>query len=326
MKLAALALFLIFQLTASASDLETEVSGRTFFTQLDTSSYPSELLDAYEQLTPLEQEKFNKKRMRVLKKLGYLLARKQRTGHWIKQTYARAYNKVTKPFFNQAKLIEAGNYLEGSKQWQLNSSEEVRLFQVVDQDLFRNANVIAKSNQFIVMGAVGTNAALGVGTKKKLGFDLQAGLAIAFNKTTHELAIEIFFDRGKIHRIFLPANEIAVNLRFYGGGGFDDPNRTKEQKKRGVYRKIRTIMPVGLTSETAEGKHALFGFTLGPIFPPAPFSTIGTYNLEDRSVILRRFMLPLAWPVQKGKGLVNGILRLAQRLRCLKAVRQEGGS
>ncbi len=185
----------------------------------------------------------------------------------------------------------------------------VKILNSLDSKLWDQAAIVAESNEFGVMMAVGLQAeggrAAGVGRGGLIDF----GISIGFNRTEKALAIQLFNDVESFKTTQMP---VVLVAGLVGKFGPYIANQGKELTATGV--SYYPPMVPGFSSST--NRSFMFGASSGLTWPPSPIGDMLTYsNSLKQSTLLRISLSPL----------VKGFLRIkSANLKQLAAVSFSG--
>lgn len=156
-----------------------------------------------------------------------------------------------------------------------------RLLEVIDSNLWDQAQLFSHSNEFGVVLAVGAEV-LGGKTDKGWGGLVDLGISIGYNRDQQAVVLQIYRDLEHFKSTALPAVFVAGLL--VKAGGYVANQAPGALERRGI--SFYPPMAPGFTSVTPD--NFMLGFSSGLTWPPSPLGDMLTYTDQlNQSVILR---------------------------------------
>ena len=200
-------------------------------------------------------------------------------------------------------------------------SEEAILatLKAMDQKLCWNqAPLMARSNEYGVMAAVGLVGLAGVRNGKGWGGSIDIGISVAFNRDQKSMIIQIFRDFEKYKNTTMPA--VSIGGTVVKAGGFIANQRDSLTRKGTSFY---PPMTPGFSSISSD--YFATGFSSGITLPPSPFGDMLTYsNSLNQKALVRIAVSPMLKGfvrVQTGVGRDSLVLLLTPVVKAVAYVR-----
>lgn len=260
-------------LSVFAASPEERAELRKFGIEVEMAPPEINPLEEFEKLTPQEQEKFQKIRMKVLAMVAKSLHHSRLAlgaGMLIGDSFQ----------FLKAKLKGQAFHFEPRAERRQKMIQSV--LTSLDYRLFNQAPLVINANE---MGFVLSVGAIQINGVKSRGWGgmLELGLIIAYNKETKSLVIENFIAPEKFVKSMGVVSVLGVN----GKMGFFMANRVRGQETATRY--TESFYPPAIPMFAGNGsKQFAFGLSSGIGFPPPPLADLLTFtNSHQETVTLR---------------------------------------
>ncbi len=155
-----------------------------------------------------------------------------------------------------------------------------RILLQIDHVLWQQAPLIATSNEYGVLLALGPQLVFGIKGKKAWGRTYTVGLSVGYNHVTKNLVLQIYRELERYKSSPMPA--LASIAVIWKAGLY-----VANQYEGSLLHKGITFYPPTQAFMSATNDNFMIGLSSGPGIPPSPFSDFMTYtnHLNQRMMV-----------------------------------------